>query len=219
VLYSPANHDGPAAIVLVVDPDTHASDRLQLELQNWGYHVEVELARTADQLHHRLQSGTDPDLIISELKLGADSVLNVFSELRRIPVLFWTSAANIESVVAAMKMGALDVLEKSADHSKLRAAIDQVLRNNVGADQAKQMDDPMLGRSYTARLDGATPIEKAQILAILSALQKTDGNVCRAARELGIGQATVYRKMKKYAIHRTARTVRELSRSAARDVS
>ena len=51
-------------------------------------------------------------------------------------------------------------------------------------------------------MDGVTEIEKAEIAAIVSALRETGGNATLAARQLGLGQATVYRKLKKYGIKR-----------------
>ena len=45
-----------------------------------------------------------------------------------------------------------------------------------------------------------TPIERHERGAIVDALRRVDGHVVDAARLLGLGQATVYRKIKQYAI-------------------
>jgi transcriptional regulator of acetoin/glycerol metabolism len=45
-----------------------------------------------------------------------------------------------------------------------------------------------------------TPIERHERAAIVDALRRVDGHVIDAARLLGLGQATVYRKIKQYAI-------------------
>jgi DNA-binding NtrC family response regulator len=45
-----------------------------------------------------------------------------------------------------------------------------------------------------------TPIERHERAAIVDALRRVDGHVVDAARLLGLGQATVYRKIKEYAI-------------------
>jgi DNA-binding NtrC family response regulator len=45
-----------------------------------------------------------------------------------------------------------------------------------------------------------TPIERHERGAIVDALRRVDGHVIDAARLLGLGQATVYRKIKQYAI-------------------
>ena len=48
-----------------------------------------------------------------------------------------------------------------------------------------------------------TPIQRHERAAIVDALQLTEGNVVHAAELLGLGQATVYRKIKIYRIPRT----------------
>jgi transcriptional regulator of acetoin/glycerol metabolism len=45
-----------------------------------------------------------------------------------------------------------------------------------------------------------SPIERHERAAIVDALRRMDGHVVDAARLLGLGQATVYRKIKEYAI-------------------
>jgi DNA-binding NtrC family response regulator len=49
--------------------------------------------------------------------------------------------------------------------------------------------------------DGRYEIRQIEKEAILRALSQTQWNVVQAARILGLGQATVYRKMKRYGIH------------------
>ncbi len=44
------------------------------------------------------------------------------------------------------------------------------------------------------------PLTKLEELAIKGALKATGGNISRAAKVLGIGRATLYRKMRKYDI-------------------
>jgi DNA-binding NtrC family response regulator len=54
-----------------------------------------------------------------------------------------------------------------------------------------------------------TPIERHERGAIVDALRRVDGHVVAAARLLGLGQATIYRKIKQYAIpHERRRRVK-----------
>jgi DNA-binding NtrC family response regulator len=74
----------------------------------------------------------------------------------------------------------------------------------------------LAGRA-AARVDGdgfdpivsLTPIERHERAAIVDALRRVDGHVVDAAKLLGLGQATVYRKIKQYAIpHERRRRMR-----------
>jgi two-component system, NtrC family, response regulator HydG len=60
------------------------------------------------------------------------------------------------------------------------------------------------GNESTARIGSAreplSPMGQIELLAIKDALASTNGNVREAAKLLGLGQATVYRKIKKYQI-------------------
>lgn len=50
------------------------------------------------------------------------------------------------------------------------------------------------------REDGPSGFEKAERAAVIRALARADGNVSQAARALGIGRATLYRRMKRLKI-------------------
>ena len=55
-------------------------------------------------------------------------------------------------------------------------------------------------------LDRTPPtLQEMERLAVIQALEVTHGDCRRAAKLLGIGKATVYRKLRKYDIHTAAR--------------
>ncbi len=56
---------------------------------------------------------------------------------------------------------------------------------------------PRPAADLLGRDDGPTGFEKAERAAILRALARAEGNVSAAARALGIGRATLYRRMKR----------------------
>ncbi|MGB3147741.1 MAG: helix-turn-helix domain-containing protein [Paracoccaceae bacterium] len=50
------------------------------------------------------------------------------------------------------------------------------------------------------RADGPVGLEKAERAAVIRALARADGNISKAARGLGIGRATLYRRMRRLGI-------------------
>lgn len=56
---------------------------------------------------------------------------------------------------------------------------------------------PRPAADILGREDGPTGFEKAERAAVIRALARADGNVSEAARRLGIGRATLYRRMKR----------------------
>ncbi len=59
---------------------------------------------------------------------------------------------------------------------------------------------PRPASDILGREDGPTGFEKAERTAVVRALARTEGNVSEAARALGIGRATLYRRMKRLGI-------------------
>ncbi|MEM9632305.1 MAG: helix-turn-helix domain-containing protein [Pseudomonadota bacterium] len=59
---------------------------------------------------------------------------------------------------------------------------------------------PLPASDLLGREDGPTGFEKAERAAVIRALTRAGGNVSEAARALGIGRATLYRRMKRLGI-------------------
>ncbi len=56
---------------------------------------------------------------------------------------------------------------------------------------------PRPAADILGREDGPTGFEKAERAAVIRALARAEGNVSQAARQLGIGRATLYRRLKR----------------------
>ncbi|MCG7627742.1 GAF domain-containing protein [Epibacterium sp. MM17-32] len=103
-----------------------------------------------------------------------------------------------------------------ADHEESDAAIllavdqDDILRGATrGARRAfgLQAAGPVAAipaSDLFGRDDGASGFEKAERAAVVRALARAHGNVSQAARSLGIGRATLYRRMKRLGIGETS---------------
>lgn len=62
---------------------------------------------------------------------------------------------------------------------------------------AKASLTPRPAADILGREDGPTGFEKAERAAVIRAIARAEGNVSQAARQLGIGRATLYRRMKR----------------------
>ncbi len=56
---------------------------------------------------------------------------------------------------------------------------------------------PRPAADFLGREDGPTGFEKAERAAVIRAISRADGNISKAARQLGVGRATLYRRMKR----------------------
>ena len=68
-------------------------------------------------------------------------------------------------------------------------------------DLPTNLQDP--ARAQSVEEDGMVPLELMERRAIFRALQGTGGDKLAAARLLGIGKTTLYRKLKQYESHQS----------------
>ncbi len=131
-----------------------------------------------DPLSDRERNGSD--------KNSPDAALELIARLRKdrgdLPIVVMSLDANVESIVKAMRLGVVDYMTKPAEQRRVSEAADRIL-------EACTFQGVALGLTRLPTLD---EIEKR---AIDCALSITKGQVSQAARMLGIGRATLYRKL------------------------
>ncbi len=117
------------ARVLVVDDEAALRDSLRRALRAQGHAVE-ERADVAGALACLSQSPT-PDLLISDIRLGDRSGLDLIAEARarhpELPILAITAYGSVDVAVEAMRRGALDFLEKPFRIETLAARLERLL--------------------------------------------------------------------------------------------
>ncbi|MFO0583158.1 MAG: sigma-54 dependent transcriptional regulator [Anaeromyxobacter sp.] len=145
------------AKILVVDDEPSMREFLEILLRKQGH----EVASAADLPRALALAGEgDLDLVLSDLRLGADSGISLLEAVKKTSpateVVIVTAYATTENAIQAMKLGAYDyvlkpfkneelklVVEKALEHRALLAE-NRVLRHRVG----KVADDAtILGRS------------------------------------------------------------------------
>jgi DNA-binding NtrC family response regulator len=110
--------------LLVIDDEQRMVDIVAMVLRHDGYHVEAEtdpevaLARLADEPF---------DLLITDLRMpGADGI-EVLRRVRErepdLPVILMTAHASVATAIEAMKLGAVDYVEKPFNNDELKTMV------------------------------------------------------------------------------------------------
>jgi DNA-binding NtrC family response regulator len=129
-MYSETSRWQPAKIskkILIVDEEIALRHSLQNLIQNEGFSVV-----TADSGLHAMQQFEDekPDIVILDMRLpdtNGLTLLKMMKEIRpSVTIVMVTASPDIQSSVEAMKIGALDYLEKPVDLDKLTAILNSL---------------------------------------------------------------------------------------------
>ena len=152
----------------IVDDDDGMRAAMARMLRRAGYPVE-DFA-SAD---HFLEARSDdaPGVLILDLRMPGMDGLGLQHALAergaRLPVIMITGAADVASAVAAMRLGAIDVLEKPFDEAALLERVGLAIRRDQ-----EIREQEFRRRAAERRLDRLTATER-RILGLLSAGHST----------------------------------------------
>lgn len=115
--------------ILVVDDEIHLALLIEYTLKSKGFAVQsIHKATEALEL---IGSGTDIQLVITDLHMPEISGFDLFMELgrrgKRIPVLLVTAAGEEEITDQALKMGVAGVLNKPFSRKQLLEQVEHLL--------------------------------------------------------------------------------------------
>lgn len=191
--------DAQTIAVLLIDDDLDVLAANARFLRTNG--IEVFVAESARTGLERL-SEHQIHVIVTDLRMPNFSGLELAAMAREskplIPIIFFSGFAEVPDVVAAMKLGAVEFLEKPIDPDQLLAVIKKVCAGMNGA-AANQ-------RHAFEALDHSYPL-KMRVLAyekylIESSLLQNDGDVARVLESLQINRRTLNDKMLRLGITR-----------------
>ncbi|MDR1613389.1 MAG: sigma-54 dependent transcriptional regulator [Planctomycetota bacterium] len=133
----------PSAILIVDDMEKHAVT-LARALAQHGYKVETAFDSHAAG---KLLGATDFSLVLLDLRLGDEDGVDVLKHVRReypaLPVVMITAFGAVGSAVEALKLGAVDYLEKPLDMTALLKTIrDHTARTASGGRPSFITRDP-----------------------------------------------------------------------------
>ena len=128
----------PEPIVYVIDDDDAVRQSLEFLLKTAGIAVRgFESAKAFLEMLPRIQSGC----VITDVRMpeitGIDLLRRIKESNLDIPVIVITGHGDISLAVDAMKIGAIDFLEKPFDDDLLLAAVRSALNTEAGAAKHK----------------------------------------------------------------------------------
>lgn len=119
--------------ILVIDDEVRYRQLYAETLRRAGY--EVSTAGSAEEAEE-LVLGSPPAMIVSDVRMpgmdGIEFLKRIAGQHPRLPCLLITAYADIRDAVKALKLGAVDYLEKPVDLDELVAAVCDALQ--MGAD-------------------------------------------------------------------------------------
>jgi len=170
-------------LVHIFDPDPSTCEALSVLFRLDGFQTAFSLEPA--QFYAGLERRR-PDVVILNLRLGAESGLAVLRRLKAMrtatPVFMISDVPNLKDAVAAMKIGASDVVTKPIDTEYLLTATREALRQDVHLGAMQGGRRPIEVRGF-AQL---TPRER-EVLQLISNGQSNK----EAGRELGISPRTI----------------------------
>jgi two-component system response regulator PilR (NtrC family) len=160
--------------ILVVDDQQSMRELLQILLAKEGH--EVFTADSAAAALARVAEG-DLDLVISDLRLGEDSGLDVLAAVKAqspaTEVVMVTAFATTENAVQAMKLGAYDYVLKPFKVDELRLVVGKALERSALVAENRALRH-RLGPPRTDELIGRAPaMEELRALILRVAASRT----------------------------------------------
>jgi DNA-binding NtrC family response regulator len=195
---TPARVQAPGLLVLI-DDDAAWLTALERVLRPDGHRI-ASMSSAAGLEPWLADASLDGVVIDLGLEGGATAGVDVLVRVKQarpdVAVIVMTGRASIESAVACMRRGAFDYLSKPFEdvqrvRSTVRKAVEQ--RQRVAAALA-----PTSHASAEERLPLSLDAYEKSVLE--RALDELRGDATAAARRLGIGRSTFYRKLAKHGI-------------------
>lgn len=188
--------------VLLVDDDLDVLAANARFLRLSGYTVIV--ADAAGSAVDRLKAET-VDVVVTDLRMPGCDGLAFAREARTvnplIPIVFFSGYANIADVVAAMKLGAVDFLEKPVEPEQLLQTLASIQRLREGSVGLQRSVFDIADESFSFR-QRVLAYEK---YLIESSLLQHEGRIGCVLRALNINRRTLNHKMARLGIVREER--------------
>jgi two-component system response regulator FixJ len=152
--------------VYVIDDDEAMRDSLNFLLDSAG--LEVTLFETAQQFLDALP-GLDFGCVVSDVRMpgidGIELLRRMKAAQSKFPILIMTGHGDVPLAVEAMKLGAIDFMEKPFDDDRLTGMIEAAIRQ---AEPAAK--DDTVTQNIVARIATLSPRERQVMEGLIAGL-------------------------------------------------
>ena len=152
--------------VYVIDDDKAMRDSLNFLLDSAG--LEVTLFETAQQFLDALP-GLDFGCVVSDVRMPGIDGIELLKRMKagqsKFPILIMTGHGDVPLAVEAMKLGAIDFLEKPFDDDRLTGMIEAAIRQ---AEPAAK--DDAVTHDIVARIATLSPRERQVMEGLIAGL-------------------------------------------------
>lgn len=191
--------------ILVVDDEANIRKLFEREMASPGRTIHT-VGSAAEAMEHLRRHYCD--VIILDIRLPDSNGLELMSQLLEtmpnVAIILITGHADVDSAVGAMKNGAYDYITKPFSLERMEQVIEKAYqkvrlqRENDLINVLALPFFPQEGREE--RKDGFLTLEELERSHISMVMHALGGNKSQAARILGIGRKTLYRKLEKYGL-------------------
>ena len=133
--------------VLIVDDEEYVRDSIAEIARGAG--LEVVLASSCSQALEVLEAGP-VQTVLTDLRMPGADGLEVLRRARAacpgLPVILMTAHASVATAIEAMKLGAVDYVEKPFDNDELRALVRRGLEHSRLARENRSLRGALRGR-------------------------------------------------------------------------
>ncbi len=129
--------------VLIIEDDKHIHEFMAVSLQKSNYMVLSAYSATEGMF---MFSSHKPDLVLLDLRMpgmgGLEALRRIRSSSLKTSVIIITAFGTVDAAVEAMKLGAVDFLQKPFSPQELRSLVERVLaRDSLAVERAESYED------------------------------------------------------------------------------
>ena len=202
-------------IVFIVDMEHNTRELVRRWMQDDGFRAESFQDAASAVMEMRR---TRPDVILLDMLTasiaGGDTLQRIRNVEDGIPVVLMYHDRLMESALQAVREGAFDFHPKPLERFRLSVSV-----KNAAERRILELENSILRHDLEkhktsrppAADNGNVSMRDLEKQAIRNALLAAKGNVSKAARVLGLGRTTLYRKMSSYGIEDSKRPFEESS--------